>query len=57
MSDTTPAQPKPPRTYAARRPKVAPFARFIGTSAWHKYPRRAHEYARFLAETRKHPTP
>lgn len=29
--------------------KVPAFARFQGTSAWQKYKRRAHEYARFRA--------
>jgi hypothetical protein len=31
------------------RPKVPPFARYKGTSAWHKYPVRVREYARFRA--------
>lgn len=50
MSDTeTPAQP------AARsraRPKVAPFARYKGTSAWRKDRRRVRAYALFLATTK-----
>jgi hypothetical protein len=50
MSDTsTPALPKPARRFAIARPKVPPFARFKGTSAWRKDHRRAREYARFRA--------
>jgi hypothetical protein len=29
--------------------KVPPFARYEGTSAWHKYPNRVREHARFQA--------
>ena len=29
--------------------KVAPFARYVGTSAWRKYTNRVREYARFRA--------
>ncbi len=50
MSDTsTPALPEPARRFAIARPKVPPFARFKGTSAWVKDRRRAREYARFRA--------
>ncbi len=50
MSDiSTPALPEPARRFAIARPKVPPFARFKGTSAWHKDRRRAREYARFRA--------
>jgi len=31
--------------------KVPAFARYIGTSAWRKYPNRVREYAAFLAKT------
>jgi hypothetical protein len=48
MSDTSPAaSAKPPRSYSAGRPKVAPFARYEGTSAFRKDRRRAREYAKF----------
>ncbi len=33
----------------ACRQKVAPFARYEGTSAWRKYPNRVREYAHFFA--------
>ena len=33
----------------APRPKVPPFARYKGTSAWRKYSIRAREYAHYLA--------
>jgi hypothetical protein len=33
----------------APRQKVPPFARYKGTSAWHKYPVRVRGYARFKA--------
>jgi hypothetical protein len=50
MSDTqTPATAPAKRTYSAARPKVPPFARYEGTSAWRKDRRRAREYARYLA--------
>jgi hypothetical protein len=32
--------------------KVPAFARYEGTSAWHKYPRRVREYARFRASAK-----
>jgi len=35
----------------APRQKVAAFARYVGTSAWHKYPVRVRQYARFRAAT------
>ena len=35
--------------YGTPRPKVPPFARFKGTSAWKQYRRRAREYALFRA--------
>ena len=54
MSDTsTPALPEPERRFAVARPKVPPFARFKGTSAWRKDRRRAREYARFRAAERQ----
>ena len=52
MSDT-PDLPKTKQQYASSRPKVEPFARFEGTSAWHKYRRRARAYARFRAAARQ----
>ncbi len=33
--------------------KVAPFARYEGTSAWRKYTRRVREYARFQAKAKQ----
>ncbi len=36
--------------FRAARPKVAPFARYKGTSAWRKDRRRVRAYARYLAE-------
>lgn len=48
MSETTsPASPAPPRR--AARQKVPAFARYEGTSAWHKDRRRVRAYARFKA--------
>ena len=35
---------------SATRQKVAPFARYEGTSAWRKYTKRVHEFARFRAK-------
>lgn len=50
MSDTpTPDATKAARRFGAPRQKVAPFARYEGTSAWRKDRRRAREYARFRA--------
>lgn len=37
----------------ASNEQVPPFARYEGTSAWHKYPRRVREYARFRAAAAK----
>jgi hypothetical protein len=54
MTDTAaPATPAPASRYAAARPKVPAFARFKGTSAWKKDPRRARAYAAFLAAAKK----
>ena len=48
MTETpTPAAKK--SSYGTPRPKVPPFARYVGTSAWRKDRRRAREYARYLA--------
>ena len=50
MGDTSnPSLPDAVRRFGAPRQKVPPFARFKGTSAWHKDRRRAREYARFRA--------
>ena len=50
MSDTSaPALTETARRFGAPRQKVAPFARYEGTSAWRKNRRRAREYARFRA--------
>lgn len=50
MSNTSnPGLPDAVRRFGAPRQKVPPFARFKGTSAWHKDRRRAREYARFRA--------
>ena len=54
MSDIpTPGHPEPAHRYGTPRPKVPPFARFRGTSAWHKDRRRAREYARFRAAAKQ----
>ena len=53
MNATT--SPAPAPRYGTARPKVPPFARYVGTSVWRKDRRRAREYAKFLAAT-KHPT-
>ncbi len=45
----TPGSTDTARRFGAPRQKVPPFARFGGTSAWKKYPRRAREYALFRA--------
>ena len=50
MSDT--ATTKAARHYPAGRPKVQPFARYEGTSAWRKDRRRARAYALFRAAVR-----
>ena len=50
MSDiATPALIERASRFGTPRPKVPPFARFKGTSAWRKDRRRAREYARFRA--------
>jgi hypothetical protein len=49
MTDTAASAPAPTKTYAAARPKVPPFARYKGTSAWRKNKRRVRAYADFLA--------
>ena len=50
MNDTaTPDRPKAVNRYGVPRPKVPPFARYKGTSAWRKDHRRAREYARYRA--------
>ena len=50
MSDTThPAAPRTKRAYPKARPKVPPFARYEGTSAWRKYPRKVKAYALYRA--------
>lgn len=39
-----------PKVFTSVLPqKVPPFARYEGTSAWRKYPKRVREYARFQA--------
>ncbi len=54
MSDTTnPGLTKATRRFGAGRPKVAPFARFEGTSAWRKDRRRVRAYARFRAAAKQ----
>ena len=54
MSDTpSPDITKAARRFGAPRQKVPPFARYEGTSAWRKDRRRAREYARFLAGTKR----
>jgi hypothetical protein len=50
MNDTSkspPAEAKP--AYGTARPKVQPFARYKGTSAWKKDRRRVRAYALFIA--------
>ncbi len=50
MSDTSnPGLTEAARRFGASRPKVPPFARYEGTSAWRKNRRRVREYARFRA--------
>jgi hypothetical protein len=44
--------PKADRQYSKARPKVPPFARYQGTSAWRKDRRRARAYAMYLAATK-----
>ena len=45
--DFSPAKAK--GRYGAPRPKVPPFARYVGTSAWRKNRRRVRVYAAFRA--------
>jgi hypothetical protein len=54
MNDTTDSTPsRPAGRYGAPRPKVAPFARYKGTSAWRKDRRKVRAYALFRAATRR----
>ena len=54
MSDMpTPSSTKTKRRYGAPRQKVPPFARYEGTSAWHKDRRRVRAYARFRAAAKQ----
>ncbi len=54
MSDTpTPGPTEAKRRYGAPRQKVPPFARYEGTSAWHKDRRRVRAYARFRAAAKQ----
>ena len=46
---------RPPRRPA--RQKVPDFARYVGTSAWHKDRRRMRAYARFKAAQQQPETP
>ena len=56
MSDISePGLPTPTSHRPVSRPKVPPFARYKGTSAWKKDRRRAREYARYRAAS-KHPS-
>ena len=48
MSDT-PNHPAAERRFALARPKVPPFARYKGTSAWRKDRRRVKAYNLFRA--------
>ena len=49
MSDTSKPGHSETTRPGASRPKVAPFARYKGTSAWRKDRRRVRAYAWFLA--------
>ena len=53
MSDTTRPTLSKAERYGARRPKVPPFARYEGTSAWRKYPVRVRAYAKYRAALRR----
>ena len=54
MSDTpTSAPTKAKRRYGAPRQKVPPFARYEGTSAWHKDRKRRRAYAWFRAAAKQ----
>lgn len=51
MTETQPAgAQKPDLASRRKRPKVPPFARYKGTSAWRKDRRRVRAYARFKAQ-------
>ena len=52
MSDTSSSRAEAKRRPSPARPKVPPFARYKGTSAWRKDRRRVRAYARFLAEAK-----
>lgn len=52
MSDTT-NPPATERRFALARPKVPPFARYKGTSAWRKDRRRVKAYNLFRAAQRQ----
>ena len=45
-------QAQPGSLKRASRQKAAPFARYVGTSAWRKYPNRVREYNHFHATDR-----
>lgn len=50
LSSTQAAVAASPKILSATAPQRVPaFARYEGTSAWHKYRNRVHEYARFRA--------
>jgi hypothetical protein len=51
ISHPVPPAAKDPRD--ASRPKVPPFARYRGTSAWRKDRKRVHAYALYLASVNK----
>ena len=54
MSDIahpTPAADK--QRFGTPRPKVAPFARYRGTSAWRKYRNRVKAYSQFQAAAKQ----
>lgn len=51
MSDATPPIETENR-FGLKRPKVPPFARYKGTSAWRKYKVRVKEYAAYRAKTK-----
>ena len=52
MSNTSKRSLDKAARYRAARPKVLPFARFEGTSAWKKYRSRARAYATFRTAAR-----
>ena len=54
MSDTPSSDlPEAKRRYGRARPKVPPFARYRGTSAWRKNLRRVRAYEWFLAKAKR----